>query len=112
MSGFVLVAALMTFVVLLALLYPLLRRKAETPAAWPMAGILVIVVVAGGAALYPLWSSWDWQRPLPAADSPEGMVGRLSRRLEKQPDDLQGWLLLGKSNAVFGQMATQQDKPS
>jgi cytochrome c-type biogenesis protein CcmH len=31
------------------------------------------------------------------------MVGRLARRLEKQPDDLQGWLLLGRSYNEIGQ---------
>jgi cytochrome c-type biogenesis protein CcmH len=31
------------------------------------------------------------------------MVGRLARRLERQPDDLNGWLTLGRSYAQLGQ---------
>jgi cytochrome c-type biogenesis protein CcmH len=94
---------LLTLLILAAVLYPLLRRGGSTPAAWRTAGIVAVGIVAGGAALYPLWSNWDWQRPLPAADSPAGMVGRLARRLEKQPEDMEGWLMLGKSYAVLEQ---------
>jgi cytochrome c-type biogenesis protein CcmH len=108
MSGFIFIAALLTFLVLGAVLFPLLRSKGETPAAWRMAGITIVVVVAGAVALYPLWSTWDWDRPAPAADSPEGMVSRLSRRLATEQDDLQGWLLLGKSYSTLGQLGEEQ----
>lgn len=108
MSGFLFIAALMTLVVLAVVLYPLLRRGGETPAAWPTALVTLLLVAAGASVLYPVWSKWDWDRPEPAADSPEGMVGRLARRLEKQPEDLKGWLMLGNSYAVLGQMAQEQ----
>src|SRR4051812_36306808 len=103
MSGFLLVAALLVVLVIAPLLYPLLRRKgAGASAALP--GVLVALGIAGGAALlYPLWSNWNWSVPEPAADSPAGMIGRLARKLEKQPDDLQGWTLLGRSYAVIEQ---------
>ncbi|MEO8314656.1 MAG: hypothetical protein ABI645_08470 [Pseudomonadota bacterium] len=108
MSGFLLVAALLTVLVLAAVLYPLLRRSGGAPAAWGTAGIFVLVIVVGGTVLYPVWSSWDWDRPEPAADSPAAMVGKLARRLEKEPDDLEGWMKLGNSYSVLGQMATEQ----
>jgi cytochrome c-type biogenesis protein CcmH len=50
-----------------------------------------------------VWSNWKWNDPMPAADSPAAMVGRLARRLEKQPNDLNGWLLLGRSYGVIEQ---------
>ena len=108
MSGFIFIALLMTLVVLGAVLFPLVRRAGDTPATWPSAMITALVVVAGAAALYPLWSKWEWSRPMPAADSPENMVVRLARRLETEQDDLQGWLLLGKSYSTLGQMGTEQ----
>ena len=108
MSGFVLIAAILTLAVLLAVLYPLLRRAGETPAAWVMAAAIAVFVIAGSAVLYPVWSKWDWSKPQQAADSPVAMVGRLARRLEKSPNDVQGWLQLGKSYGVLGQLAGEQ----
>jgi cytochrome c-type biogenesis protein CcmH len=105
MSGFIFVAGLLTLVVLVALLFPLLRRREGSPEAWRSAGIAGIVIALGAAALYPLWSNFKWHEPEPALDSPAAMVGRLARRLEKEPDDLQGWLLLGKSYGVIEQFS-------
>lgn len=107
MSAFVLVAALLTLLVLGAIFVPLLRRGA-TPAARGLAVATAVMFVAGGALLYPAWSTWEWDRPEPAADSPVAMVGKLARRLEKQPEDLPGWLMLGKSYAVLGQLYMEQ----
>jgi cytochrome c-type biogenesis protein CcmH len=103
MSEFLIVAVLLTAAVVLALVYPLIRRSDAAKAAWSTAGIAVVLIGGGAALLYPTWSSWKWSQAAPAADSPAAMVGRLARRLEKQPDDLQGWLLLGRSYAVIQQ---------
>lgn len=108
MSGFIFVAALLTLAALAALLFPLLRRGGDSPAAWRSAGISVLVMVAGAAVLYPVWSNWEWNRPEPAADSPENMVLRLSRRLQTEQDDLEGWLMLGRSYAALGEMGAEQ----
>lgn len=103
MSGFIAIAGALTLAVLVALLFPLLRRREGSAEAWRSGGIVAVLVAVGAAALYPYWSNFDWQRPAPAADTPEAMVGRLARRLEKQPDDLQGWLRLGRSYSVLRQ---------
>lgn len=107
MSGFVVVAGLLTLLALIALLFPLLQRRAGSPEAWRSAGIAGLLVLIGAAALYPVWSNYDWNAPEPAADSPQAMVGRLARRLEREPDDLNGWLMLGRSYAAIGQMDQQ-----
>jgi cytochrome c-type biogenesis protein CcmH len=103
MNAFVLVAALLALAVIVPLLYPLLKRRDGAPSAALLAVIVTAGIGGGAALLYPQWSTWKWSEPEPAADSPAAMIGRLARRLEKQPDDLQGWLLLGKSYAVVEQ---------
>jgi cytochrome c-type biogenesis protein CcmH len=105
MSGFIILAALLTLAALTVVVWPLVRRNDAAAVSWPVAGLLALLVAGGAAALYPLWSSWNWSKPAVAADSPIAMVGRLARRLEKQPDDLQGWLLLGKSYGVIEQFS-------
>jgi cytochrome c-type biogenesis protein CcmH len=100
-SGFIAIAGLLTLAALVALLYPLLRQREGSPEAWRTGGAAALLVAVGAAALYPLWSNFRWNAPAPAMDTPEAMVGRLARRLEKQPDDLPGWLQLGRSYTVL-----------
>jgi cytochrome c-type biogenesis protein CcmH len=108
MNSFVIVAAVLAIAAATVLSVPLLwRRGADAPAVpWVAAGVAV-AVLAGSALLYRHWSSWSWA-PANAEGTPEGMVGRLARKLEKQPDDLQGWLLLGRSYAVLEQYPLAQ----
>jgi cytochrome c-type biogenesis protein CcmH len=103
MSGFIAIAGLLTLVVLIALLFPLLRRREGSPEAWRSGSIVAVLIALGAAGLYPLWSNFKWDASAAAADSPEAMVGRLARRLEKEPDDLAGWLRLGRSYGVLEQ---------
>jgi cytochrome c-type biogenesis protein CcmH len=64
-------------------------------------GAVAAVLVAGSAAaLYPLWSNWDWRAPAPqAAAGPDvlAMVAKLEKHLQDEPNDLTGWLMLGRS---------------
>jgi len=81
----------------------LLRRLPTqvAPAPWTAlvaAGVLVI----GSAVLYAALTNWSW-RAEPAADSPQTMVARLARKLESDPNDLNGWLMLGRSYVVLEQ---------
>jgi cytochrome c-type biogenesis protein CcmH len=97
MISFVLLAAALTLASVVAVAIPLLRTSTAgaAPAPWTAlaaAGLLV----AGAAALYVTWSKWSW-RAAPAADSPQTMVAQLARRLEHDPTDLNGWLMLGRS---------------
>lgn len=103
MNGFVVIAGLLTLATLVALLYPLLRKREGSPESWRSAGIAGLLILFGGAALYPTWSNFKWHEEEVTGDSPQAMVGRLARRLERQPDDLDGWLMLGRSYGVIGQ---------
>lgn len=101
MVTFVLLAAALTMASVVLVAVPLLRRGASTgpSASWTAlaaAGLLVM----GSVALYVTWSNWPW-RAAPPGDSPERMVSRLARQLEHDPNDLNGWLMLGRSYIVL-----------
>lgn len=102
MTRFILVAALMAAIAAAAVAYPLLRDARSR-----VVGLLAAVLVAAlSAGLYPLWSNFDWRAPVAAAAAPgqpdvAAMVGKLERHLAEQPDDQQGWIMLGRSYGVM-----------
>jgi cytochrome c-type biogenesis protein CcmH len=103
MVTFLLLAGVLVVAGVALVAIPLLRRSPTqlAPATWTAlaaAGVLVI----GSAVLYALWTNYSWHAP-PPADSPENMVAGLARKLERNPDDLQGWLMLGNSYVVLQQ---------
>ena len=97
MITFVLLAAALTLASVVAVAIPLLRHRAAGAAAATWAALAAAgLLVVGSAALYVTWSNWPWHAA-PAADTPERMVAQLARRLEQDPTDLNGWLMLGRS---------------
>jgi cytochrome c-type biogenesis protein CcmH len=103
MITFVLLAAVLTVAGVALVAVPLLKKKPVeySPAPWAAlvaAGVLAI----GSTVLYVRWTNWSWQTKA-ADDSPQTMVARLARRLEKNPEDLNGWLMLGRSYTVLRQ---------
>jgi cytochrome c-type biogenesis protein CcmH len=97
MMIFVLLAAALTMASVIAMTIPLLRRApAGLPGARWTALAAALLLVCGSAVLYVTWSNWPWHAPA-VADSPEAMVSQLARRLEHDPQDLNGWLMLGRS---------------
>jgi len=101
MLTFLLLAAALTLAAVIAVALPLLRRTAVPPgpAAWTALGA-ALLLVAGSAILYLTWSNWRWGAA-EAADSPRSMVARLARKLEHNPNNLEGWLMLGHSYTVL-----------
>ena len=115
MTAFILIAIALTAGAAALVVIPLVRNQArvvpprapgaeiETPPRALGAAITTgAVIAAGAAALYVTLSDWSWRTPAPPM-SPEGMVAQLARRMERNPEDLNGWLMLGRSYTVLEQ---------
>jgi cytochrome c-type biogenesis protein CcmH len=104
MSAFLIVAALMAAIAASIVAIPLLRDKRSR-----IIGAVAACLVAGAAAgLYPLWSNWDWHAPVQAQSMPApdvlAMVAKLEQHLREDPNDLAGWLMLGRSYLALQRM--------
>jgi cytochrome c-type biogenesis protein CcmH len=101
MTAFLIIAVFMAAIAATAVAWPLLRKR-ESRLVGAAAGLLVMAAAAG---LYPLWSNWNWHEasaPAPAA-SPQvlAMVAELERKMQAAPNDIKGWLLLGRSDIAL-----------
>ena len=90
-------ALLLALATAAAIAWPLWRSAGRTAALATAAAVVI-----GGSLLYAFSSSWDWPESA-QAETPAAMVAKLARRLEREPDDLDGWLMLGRSQAALGQ---------
>jgi len=96
MAAFLLIAAVMAAIAATAVALPLLRRRESR---W-LGTVTVVVILGLAAGLYPLWSNWNWRAsPVASSVSPEvlAMVEKLEKHMQETPNDLTGWLLLGRS---------------
>src|SRR6185312_13173201 len=97
MIVFIILATALALLCVAVIAVPLLKRAPAQPAAAPWTALAAGgVLVVGSVGLYSTWSNWSW-RSSPGVESPEGMVERLVHRLNDHPDDLAGWLMLGRS---------------
>lgn len=100
MTAFLVIAVLMAAIAATAVAWPLLRSRRSR-----LAGLASgLLVMAAAAALYPLWSNWNWHQAPPApVASPQvlAMVAELERKMAAAPNDINGWLLLGRSDIAL-----------
>jgi cytochrome c-type biogenesis protein CcmH len=101
MIVFIILAAALAAICVAVIAVPLLRPVPSKAAAAPWAALAAAgVLVIGSAALYPAWSNWSWSKS-PGIASPEGMIERLVHELNDHPDNVAGWLMLGRSYVVL-----------
>jgi cytochrome c-type biogenesis protein CcmH len=94
---FIAIATLLTLAAVGVIAIPLLRptRSGLAPATW--GGVIGAgVLLVGAPLLYVTLSNWSWKKA-PGIHSPESMVEGLVRKLDDHPNDLGGWLMLGRS---------------
>ena len=118
MSTFLVLTAIMLVAAVLMLVLPVLRTAksagdGESPHAWPVAILVVILVPIGAIEVYRSVSTWNWQMPEGPAHA-SGMAGAdqaaslqeatrtLEERLRNEPGDVEGWVMLGRTYMVIG----------
>lgn len=87
------------------------QRSKKWPTVWiastlPIGAIVLYLLVGSPLALY-LPEANQGQPQLTQKDI-EGMVERLAQRLEKDPNNAEGWQMLGRSYAALGRMSEAQ----
>ncbi len=98
MTQFWLAAALMTLVALGFLGWPIWRGFRRT-GTWSTAGIAAIVLLAPVAIqTYNSTRTWNGEIAEPVATADEiAIIDQLAARMEQTPDDVEGWVLLGRT---------------
>jgi cytochrome c-type biogenesis protein CcmH len=121
MTVFVVLCALMALAAIALVVYPLLRpepalAKGETPApkAAPLAFALAVAVGLGAVGLYASLNNFPWDNPTTAEALPPGhgsmgaggsmdqVTAALEARLQQNPNDFEGWRMLGRTYLVSG----------
>ena len=107
MTLFIALAAFMLTLALALVGWPLWRSRREEGTV----GLIIVVVLAlalplAATLMYRSLSTWSWD-PKRIADayaghqSIEDMVAKLEARLKKQPEDVDSWLMLGRTRFVL-----------
>jgi cytochrome c-type biogenesis protein CcmH len=105
MTTFLIVAVVLGILTAAWMLRPLWSGG---PTRWLPLG-LGAALCAAAIGLYLLWSRWSWPADAPSvADTPAAMVKRLAKRLESEPNDVAGWLMLGRSYSALEQFQLAQ----
>jgi cytochrome c-type biogenesis protein CcmH len=113
LTTFIIFGAIMVSIALALLLWPLFRgRVTDGPVALGAIAIVAVILPLGAAALYRGVSNWEWDAAArqAAAGGPGGagaaphsiqeMIDKLEERLKAKPDDVDGWMMLGRTEFV------------
>lgn len=100
MSAFIVGAAVLSLVAVAFLALPLLRARAQTPRAVRTASLAAVALIGAGAGFYLWLGDRGWLKPAP--DGSSQIIPTLARHLEREPQDLDGWLNLGQAYGAIG----------
>jgi cytochrome c-type biogenesis protein CcmH len=116
-TGFIIACAAMIAAALLWIVVPLLRTKSaeesKSRSERRISAIAIAVLVpALAAALYVTLSKWDWNgvaAQVAQGEQMDQLLQRLRAKLDENPNNVDGWLLLGKSYAKLERHALAVD---
>jgi cytochrome c-type biogenesis protein CcmH len=115
-TGFIIACAAMIAAALLWIVLPLLRTKSADGASRNerriSALVIALFVPALAAALYMSLSKWNWKQAtteMAQQQQMDELLDKLKAKLAKNPDDVNGWLLLGRSYGTTGRYALAAD---
>jgi len=101
-TSFWIYAAILCSVAVGILVLPLWGQRRRS-GRWSVLGLVSCFAIAPVAVLlYKHVSTWDPQTQQRASEGAR-LVSELAARLQREPDDVQGWLLLARSYMVLGQ---------
>lgn len=121
MTSFIVICALLTALAITLLVWPLLKPTASGGEEPQRANVAATIVAAGlplvAFAAYFWATNWPWNaaQQVQEAAQPNAppdiqqMVAGLRTRMAQQPDDLEGWKMLGRSEAVLGNYPAARD---
>ncbi len=113
MNLFIIAAVILTGLALVMVIRPLLRTTENGPAAPVAAIVLGLAFPAAVLIVYLAVSNHDWSAsPVPAgrgsnveATDINAMTAQLEERLRAEPDNVEGWLMLGRTYAQLEQIS-------
>ena len=112
MTAFVAICAVLLAAAIGLIAWPLLRgglEAGEAPRANVAATLVAAALPVAAFSIYFWASNWDWHAPETpqsvSAPDLQRVAAELQKRLAKQPDDVEGWKLLGRSATVLGDYA-------
>ncbi len=110
-----LIAAVLTAAALALVGWPLYRARLTAPGGRPIAlFVLALVLPVAAALVYRGASNWSW-KPEDVAAATAGhqsigqMIEKLEARLKASPDDLEGWLELGRTRFALNNYPAAAD---
>ena len=102
MNLFIFIAIVLTAVAVALVVVPLLRAGNEDNSA-PLATVLAVALPALVLLAYMTASNYDWINPPGVEQAVAGEMSdaivELESRLQREPENVEGWLLLGRSYA-------------
>ncbi|HUF72919.1 MAG TPA: hypothetical protein VMR74_08475 [Gammaproteobacteria bacterium] len=108
MTVFWVIAGALTLLALAILLVPLWRESRRSGNRAVSGPLVAIAVAPAAVALYFAVTTFDADAPLEAVHEDFALLEQLATRLAGDPDDVDGWVLLGRSYLELGDYGRAQ----